>query len=122
MNHLDIAMICHQANKGLCEAQGDTSQRDWLASPEWQRDSAAAGVRFIAENPNAPDSATHDSWSAQKLADGWRYGSVKDADAKTHPCLVAFDELPPMQQAKDRLFKAVCVALLPYAEPASTSN
>jgi len=36
---------------------------------------------------------------------------AKDAVAKTHPCLVDYDDLPPAQQAKDALFAAVVLAL-----------
>jgi hypothetical protein len=109
-----IARICHEANASLCNSLGDHSQTSWDEAPEWQRESAITGVQFCIDNPDAPASANHESWSAQKIADGWVYGEVKDADAKTHPCLVAFDQLPPEQQAKDYLFKAVVSALTPF--------
>ncbi|XUM24954.1 RyR domain-containing protein [Bradyrhizobium oligotrophicum S58] len=50
---------------------------------------------------------------ADKLRAGWVHGEVKDADAKTHPCIVPFDQLPRVQQAKDKLFRAVVAALRP---------
>jgi hypothetical protein len=106
-----IARACHEANRGWCEAHGDFSQKWWHHAEQWQRDSAIAGVKFAIENPDAPDSAQHDAWMADKLRDGWRYAAVKDGAAKTHPCIVPFDQLPPMQQAKDRLFKAIVGAL-----------
>jgi hypothetical protein len=46
-----------------------------------------------------------------KLSQGWRYGEVKDAVAKTHPCMVPFEQLPVEQQAKDRLLLAIVKAL-----------
>ena len=108
-----IAFICHEANRAYCEVTGDRSQRPWHLAKEWQRDSAVKGVKFAIENPDAPDSAQHDAWMSDKLADGWTYGTEKDEEAKTHPCLVPFDQLPPLQQAKDRLFRAVVKALTP---------
>lgn len=39
------------------------------------------------------------------------YGQVKDANAKTHPCLVPFDQLPRDQQFKDRLFRTIVHAV-----------
>ena len=36
---------------------------------------------------------------------------VKDAVRKEHPCLVAFEDLPISQQAKDELFRAVVCGL-----------
>jgi len=110
---VDIAKACHEANRVLCEAYGDWSQPLWEEAEDWQRDSAINGVRFVIDNPDAPASANHDSWSEHKLRDGWTYGPVKDPEQKTHPCLVPFDQLPPEQQAKDVLFHAVCQALIP---------
>lgn len=108
---LEIAKVCHEANKALCEAFGDTSQPHWKDAPEWQQTSAEAGVRFCFDHPDAPPSANHDSWMAQKIADGWVYGAVKNPEAKTHPCIVPYDQLPPDQKAKDYVFKAIVAAL-----------
>ena len=108
----DIARVCHEANRAWCLALGDESQRSWEDAEEWQRESAIKGVDFAIAHPEAPDSAQHDAWMVDKLAAGWRLGPVKDADAKTHPCLVPFDLLPPEQQAKDRLFRAIVAALV----------
>jgi hypothetical protein len=106
-----IARVCHEANRAWCELTGDRSQKPWDAAEQWQRDSAIAGVKFAIANPDAPASAQHDAWSADKVRDGWRYGETKDASAKTHPCLVPFEQLPEFQQAKDLLFKAIVSAL-----------
>lgn len=114
----DIAAICHEANRMLCLTQGDTSQPDWMHAPQWQKDSAYAGVRFHLSNPLASASASHENWFAHKAADGWRYGPVKDSEAKTHPCMVPFEDLPPEQQAKDHVFRAVVHALAPFVEKA----
>lgn len=108
----EIARTCHEANRSWCEMNGDLSQLPWDQAPDWQKDSAIAGVMFLIENPDAGDSATHDSWSAQKIADGWTYGEVKDPEAKTHPCLVPFEELPHAQQFKDKLFRSIVLSSL----------
>jgi hypothetical protein len=42
---------------------------------------------------------------------GWAYGPVKDADAKTRPCGVPYEELPVEQHRKHVLFKAIVAAL-----------
>lgn len=111
MTNEQIAQICHEANRGLCETVGDNTQVNWYAAEPWQRDSAIKGVEFARANPDAPASAQHDAWTRDKVADGWTYGEVKDATAKTHPCLVPFEQLPPFQQAKDILFRAIVKAL-----------
>lgn len=110
---LAIAAVCHAANEEYCRNLGDFSQPSWDEAPDWQRSSAISGVQFHLANPEAGDSASHDNWMAQKIADGWVYGEVKDPEASppTHPCIVPFDELPPEQQGKDRLFRAIVHAL-----------
>lgn len=110
----DIAMVCHEANRAWCIANGDLSQKLWHEAEPWQRDSALNGVAFALANPNAPDSAQHEAWMADKIRDGWKYGDVKDADAKTHPCIVPFDQLPEFQQKKDVLFRAIVNAFRPF--------
>jgi hypothetical protein len=104
-----IAKVAHEVNRVWCEFNGDTSQPTWADAPEWQRSSAMSGVRFHLENPDAGDAASHDSWMAEKVAAGWVYGDVKDPGASppTHPCIVPFEELPPAQQFKDRLFRTI---------------
>lgn len=102
-----IGRLCHEANAAYCRCLGDMSQTTWGDAPDWQRKSAITGVVMHLTNPGASPSASHESWMKEKLADGWQYGEVKDAEAKTHPCIVEFDELPKEQQAKDYIFKAI---------------
>lgn len=106
-----IARVCHEANRVWCSVNGDDSQLHWNYAAEWQRDSAIKGVEYALANPDAPDSALHDAWVADKVADGWIYGPMKNAESKTHPCIVPFDQLPLFQQKKDKLFKAIVKAL-----------
>lgn len=102
---IKIAKACHEANRKYCESIGDFSQKKWDNAEDWQKKSAIEGVKFAIENPNAPDSAQHDKWWNDKKADGWKYGKVKDAFKKTHPCMVPFNKLPKEQQYKDKLFR-----------------
>ncbi len=106
-----IAKACHEANKIFCELIGDHSQVHWEDAPKWQQDSAINGVDFLLVNPDSPPSAQHDNWCAVKVAEGWVYGEVKDADAKTHPCMVPYDQLPYEQRFKDGLFRDIYAAL-----------
>jgi hypothetical protein len=112
-----VARVCHEINRAYCQALGDNSQPAWEDAPEWQINSAMAGVDLHWSQDVGPE-ASHAAWSAQKLADGWVYGPEKDPQAKTHHCLVPFNELPVAQQAKDFLFRAVVHALRPKKPPA----
>lgn len=123
MSTTQIAQVCHEANRAYCFVTGDASQKSWEEAEQWQRDSAVKGVEFAIANPSAPPSAQHESWVAQKVADGWKYGPVKDPEKKEHPCIIPYDGLPEFQQRKDSLFRAVVAALSPgvawnFSEPA----
>lgn len=107
----DIARVCHEVNRAYCQALGDESQKPWEEAPQWQRDSALAGVELHLGDPDAGPEASHESWMAMKVAAGWIYGPEKDENAKTHPCLVPFAELAREQQAKDFIFRAVVHAV-----------
>ena len=107
----DIARLAHEVNRAYCASIGDHSQVAWDDAPEWQRQSAISGVRFCIGNPDAPTSATHESWLRDKARDGWVWGDVKDPEKKTHPCMVSYDQLPAEQRTKDYLFQAVVRAL-----------
>lgn len=111
-----IAAACHGANREWCLAHGDTSQSEWKDAPEWQKQSAIKGVEFHIANPEAGPSGSHDSWMEEKLAAGWVYGEIKDPEKKTHPCIVAHDELPAAQRAKDVIFTAICRDLVDFLE------
>jgi hypothetical protein len=104
-----IARVCHEANRAWCEANGDDSQKPWDEADEWQRESARKGVEVALAGSTSE--SQHQAWCQQKYDDGWRYGEAKDAEKKTHPCLVPYDELPEEQQRKDTLFRAVVFAL-----------
>lgn len=108
---LSIAAVCHEVNRAYCQSLGDYSQPAWDDAPEWQKASAIAGVQLHLGNPDAGPAASHESWMAQKLADGWKYGAYKDPENKLHPCIVPFDELPREQQAKDFIFRGVVHAI-----------
>lgn len=107
-----IARIAHEVNRAYCAALGDLSQKPWEEAPDWQRQSAIAGVRFLIDNPNAGPDASHKAWLAHKEAEGWKYGPVKDEAKKEHPCFTSYENLPEWQRVKDYLFGGVVRVLL----------
>lgn len=106
MKRILIAMTAQAINAAYCRAMGDDSQVDWDDAPEYQKNSVLAGVDMHLANPEATPENSHESWLAQKVAEGWTYGEEKDAEAKTHPCILPYDELPEFQKAKDHIFRA----------------
>lgn len=105
-----IALAAHQVNKAYCEAQGDTTQPPWDKAPDWQKTSIINGVVFHLQNDASPQ-ASHESWMAEKLKEGWTYGAEKNPAKKEHPCLVSYHLLPIEQKAKDYLFRGIVHAL-----------
>jgi hypothetical protein len=108
---VDIAAVCHEANRALCAVNGDHSQPSWIVAPQWQVDSVIDGVLNAYAFPDATPEDSHNNWMAGKIANGWVYGEVKDLVAKTHPCIMPFDQLPESQRKKDKLFLAIVRAL-----------
>ena len=45
---------------------------------------------------------THDVWAVQRMRDGWTYGVQRSDDAKLHPCLVPYSQLPETEKEYDR--------------------
>lgn len=107
MQVADVARVCHEVNRSYCLATGDSSQPTWEDAPEWQKSSAINGVQFHVNNPDASPSASHESWLAQKEAEGWKYGAEKNPETKEHPCFVPYDQLPVEQRAKDYIFSSL---------------
>jgi hypothetical protein len=111
LTYSQIAQIAYEANRILCEITGET-RPVWDESEKWERDTTLAGVVAVDEGKVRTAGDSHISWAAHKIEEGWRYGAERDAEKKTHPCLVAFHELPYHQRLKDHLFLAVVQALL----------
>lgn len=111
MEIIDIAKVTHEANRAYCRTLGDESQLPWELAPEWQRKSACNGVAAVLSGEAKTPEDQHESWMRDKIADGWVFGEHKDAEKKTHPCLVPYAQLPVEQRLKDHLFRAVVVAL-----------
>lgn len=114
METLDIARICHEANKSYCHSIGDHSQEHWHDAPKWQQDSAVSGVEFLLSHPKATSEDTHSNWLKEKIRDGWLYDEIKDPEKKRHPCIRDYCDLPVQQRAKDALFLGIVRSLAPY--------
>lgn len=111
MKREQVAQVAHEVNRAYCASIGDDSQPAWADAPDWQKASILAGVDMHMANPDATPEQSHESWLAAKTAEGWTYGEVKDANAKTHPCMRPYAELPAEQRAKDYIFRGVVHAL-----------
>jgi len=91
---------------------GDHSQKAWDQADRWQREAAIRGVTEVLANPDAPASARHEAWLEEKKQNGWKFGPIKSAQTKEHPCYVLYSELPLEERIKDHLFHAVVGAFM----------
>lgn len=101
------AEMAHEVNRAYCAANGDNTQGVWAHAPQWQKDSAIAGVMVHMANPDMTPEDSHKSWLKSKEEAGWKYGAVKDPEAKEHPCFLPYADLPASEKVKDYLFSAV---------------
>lgn len=46
--------------------------------------------------------AEHNGWMAHRAANGWIWGENRDDDAKRHPSMLAYAQLPEREKNKDR--------------------
>lgn len=101
---IHIAERCHETNRVYCEAIGDFTQVPWSETSEEFKRNSLSGVLYFMEHPESTPEDMHNNWMKDRLADGWKFGDVKDVEKKLHPCLVAYSELPMLQRVKDALF------------------
>lgn len=108
----EIAAVCHEANRVLQVIQGDPTigvSPHWDDASDADRESSIEGVwQALA---GATPEELHESWCAFKTAAGWVRGPIKDAEAKTHPSLAPYADLPASQRLKDRVFHAIVEAM-----------
>lgn len=58
-------------------------------------DDLNALVEVVAKN-------VHEVWAQSRICQGWTYGEERSDAAKTHPCLVPYEQLPEVEKAYDR--------------------
>lgn len=107
---IDVAEMCHEANRAWCEKNNDRSQKSWLNASIAQRVSCIEGVKSALKLKNPTPAAMHNLWMKHKAQEGWTYGELKNEEEKTHPCMVAHHLLPWYQQVKDRIFLNIVLA------------
>ena len=122
-----IAAACHSAWYGYTVLALGEEGQPWETAPEWQKASIMDGVEFWdkwvadvqAKGTVSFDTArkelpplSHQNWLKHKKADGWHYGTKKNVDAKIHPCMVPYSDLPASQKKKDHVVVEAYLAMI----------
>ena len=100
------AQVVHEAIRALQYVQGDDAPSPpWHCAPDHLKATCLDGIRraLAGETPEQH----HEAWCEWKRRHGWVLGDRKDDDARTHPCLKPYRDLPRHQQVKDLVFLAV---------------
>lgn len=105
IDRLWIAQQVHEVVRGL-----DPQQPAWEDAPTYMRDATVAGVNACLDN-GADAAESHATWCNHMRADGWVHGDSKDIEAKTHPCLIDYEDLAELHKAKDRVFVSTVKSL-----------
>ena len=58
--------------------------------------------RRLEELTESLSKNVHEVWAAGRMADGWKYGPVRDDAKKEHPCLVPYEQLSEEEKDYDR--------------------
>jgi hypothetical protein len=106
-----IAEVCHEVNRAYCEAIGDFTVSSWPNTIEETKNNIYKGVVFRLTNPFSSPKDMHQNWMKDKVRDGWIHGPVKSEEFRTHPCIIAYEQLPEAQRVKDNLFMATVDSL-----------
>lgn len=109
---VQVAELVHEANRIYCRMHGDDSQLPWGETSDMIRDSTIAGVKTHVLHPYLTPQQSHESWVDYKRKEGWVWGPVKDITARTHPCLMPYNQLPEEQKVKDWIFKGIVNAIM----------
>ena len=105
-----IALVCHTAIMGLQEVLGDSHPSEpFTVSPQQVKDRIIHGVQRARRG--ATPREMHEEWCQYLFSRGWSYGPKRDEQARTHPNLLDYDDLPAGQRVKDELFLDVVMRL-----------
>lgn len=62
--------------------------------------------KYLSDDTLPTPEEAHDSWMKAYEEMGWKYGEVRDAELKTHPDMLPFNELPKDEKDKEAIFLA----------------
>lgn len=114
-----LARVVHEANRAYQEVLGQPVDPSW-PDADWRRQSTIESVLDILRG-NTDFKVQHERWMAERIAAGWTHGAVKDAEAKTNPLLLPWEQLPETEKAKNNLRLSIVQSLAHLVEKTATA-
>lgn len=96
-----IAQLVNHVNNKICELNKE-QQSSWEELPQHMKEGL---IKAIKDNLSPEEG--HNQWMKNRLENGWTYGTTKDIQLKTSPCLIPYNQLPYQQQIKDYIRQAI---------------
>lgn len=114
----EFAEIVHEVNrlvqKAVIKHTGFTRvpvSVPWAELSGVTRVSLAGALENVRASGVYRPEDSHRLWCEDKWSEGWSYGPTLDVGARTHPNLMPWDNLPPLERAKDKIVLALIGAL-----------
>jgi hypothetical protein len=98
-----IAEMIHSVTSKIPRMDGSIVN-SWHELTEEEQNLAENAVKKLYSEPLQTAEEHHELWMYLKLSDGWKLGDF-DAENKTHPCLIQFNDLPPSEICKDMIWQ-----------------
>lgn len=106
-----IARVAHEAVRAFAAANGEFKS-SWEHLDLASQDRIIRGVEALAESPFRTPAENHANWLDDMDEAGWTWGEKHDAELKTHPAFMQFDDLPETFRRRNEIFLAVVKSLL----------
>ena len=107
----EVARLCHKAIRQFSKAIGEVGYLTWA---EADQDFVASQVMFVLSHEDATPKDLHNEFLKRARSLGWTHGPKLDESALQDPGVISFEELPPTDRTKYRLFIGVARALAPH--------
>jgi len=105
IDYVQIARVAYEANRTMQVQLSEPVDPPFRAATYYQIDEVIQRVRnaFAGETPEDH----HKAWCARYRDKGWVYGPGFNSVTKTHPNMVAYQDLPQDQIAKESMFETI---------------
>ena len=117
----EVARAVYEVHAAYAPSIGEKYDA-WEEAPPWKLRPLLVNVARLIRNPAITPELLHELWMAEKAHDGWRFGPEKDAEAKTHPLMVPWGQVPEHQRMKDVILWNVVATLRPVADIGGTGT